>query len=50
MKATMDKPRGRPFKTGNHPMHDMAAAGRKGKARSPWAKYHVFARKSKGNA
>jgi hypothetical protein len=29
---------GRPFRPGNHPTHDMAAAGRKGKANSPWRK------------
>ena len=27
------------FKPGNHNMHDLAAAGRKGKARSPWNAY-----------
>lgn len=29
---------GRPFTQANQPHHDRAAAGRKGKARSPWSK------------
>lgn len=47
MKPRVTPPRGRPFPPGHHPLHDMAAAGRKGKARSPWRKYHAFARKAK---
>lgn len=31
-----DKPIGRPFAKGHRNFHDVAAAGRKGKANSPW--------------
>ena len=44
--AKVRRPNAGAFKPGNHPLHDMAAAGRKGKARSPWRKFHAFARKA----
>lgn len=30
------------FRPGNHPAHDVAAAGRKGKANSPWQRHRVI--------
>ena len=36
--AKVRRPNAGAFKPGNHPVHDMAAAGRKGKATSPWNK------------
>lgn len=38
----MDKVIGRPFVKGHKNTHDVAAAGRKGKANSPWRKRHLF--------